>query len=134
MQNKTLNNHLVYITDEAGMASVFPELAQALAAESLTAVTILYQSNSTHFVFARELNILERHFPARLCVLYESTAVADSDTSYQRAIEAIINANTIPTIRFILSGRCSFIEQSKAVLQFLGANTIIVHEQFFTGM
>lgn len=128
MQSETKDNHLVYVADEAGMASVFPELTQALASEPLTTVTILYRSNNVHFAFAHELHILERHFPTRLYVSY------DSDCSNQRAIEAIINANTIPAISFILSGHHSFVEQYKNVLQFLGIDTIIIHEQFFTNM
>lgn len=134
MQDQTHNKHLVYIADEAGMASIFPEFKQELVSAPLTAITILYQSNNNHFAFAKELSILERYFPARLYISYESAATADSDTSWQRTIEAIINTNIIPATSFILSGQPAFIDQTQTVLQFLGISNFIVHEQFFTGL
>lgn len=133
MQSKTFSIHLVYIMDEVGMASVFPELTQVLAAEPSAAVTILYRSSDNNFAFAKELDILERHFPARLYVSYESATATGSDTACQRTIEAIINTNIIPKISFILSGHKAFIEQCKVVLQFLGVDSVTVREQFFTG-
>jgi len=133
MQSKTFSNHLVYIMDEVGMASVFPELTEVLAAESSAAVTILYRSSDNNFAFAKELDILERHFPARLYVSYESAAPTGNDIAWQRTIEAVINTNITPEISFILSGHQEFIEQCKAVLLFLGVTTVKVREQFFTG-
>jgi hypothetical protein len=134
MQDKTFNKHLVYIADEAGMASVFPELKHELTETSSTVITILYQSVNNHFAFTKELNILERYFPGRLYISYESGTTSGNDVSCQRTIEAIINTNIIPQTSFILSGQTEFIEQTKTVLQFLGVNTITIHEQFFTDL
>lgn len=134
MQDNMLNKHLVYIADEAGMASVFPELKQELAAAPSTAITILYRSANNHFAFAKELNILERYFPGRLYIAFESEAAPGNDISCQRTIEAIINTNIIPETNFILSGQTEFIEQAKTVLLFLGINKVTIHEQFFTDL
>jgi hypothetical protein len=134
MQDNTFNKHLVYIADEAGMASIFPELKQELAATHSTAITILYRSVNNHFAFAKELTILERYFPGKLYISYESGAMSGNDISCQRTIEAIINTNIIPETSFIVSGQTEFVEQVKTVLQFLGINAVTVHEQFFTDL
>jgi hypothetical protein len=126
-----MNSHQVYITDEAGMVSVFPRLKETLAGSPLTAITVLYHSRE-NFAFCKEFNFLERHFPTRLYISYERLATDSTYILNQEAIEAVINANTIPAIVFIISGSTAFTEESKATIEFLHTGPIIIQEQQFT--
>lgn len=131
MQRSTVKNHCVFIADEMGMASVFPQLKMRLAEEPLTAITILYHSQSNQFLFRKELDILERHFSSRLYVSYEGN-LSDNSQLNQASVEAVINANTIRVIQFILSGTSGFIHHAKEILLFLGISNADVQEQYFS--
>ncbi|HEY9006067.1 MAG TPA: hypothetical protein VIM75_08030 [Ohtaekwangia sp.] len=138
MKHSTIDTHWVLIADEPGMASAFPQLKEKLAEERLTAITILYCSGSNQFPFRRELSLLEWHFPARLCVIYESF-LSDADGSatvtmeaVKTTIETVINANTIPLMSFMISGNPEFTAKCKDILSFLGVQHIDIQEQFFT--
>jgi ferredoxin-NADP reductase len=131
MQRSTVENHYVFIADEMGMASVFPELKMRLAEDRPTAITILYHSQNNQFLFRKELDILGWHFPSRLYVSYEANRSDDSPLN-QASIEAVINANTIRVIQFILSGNSGFIQHAKEILLFLGIRSADVQEQYFS--
>ena len=127
MQNSTMNNHVVIIADENGIAAVFPKVKEMLTDALDTAITVLYYSHHPHF-FQKELKILERHFFTKLYVSYEST----SHLVNQEMIEAVINANTIPKMNFLISGGIAFTQKSKEILAFLGIQSITIQEQFFS--
>lgn len=131
MQSSTINNHWVIIADETGMASVFPTLKEKLAHNGLTAVTILYQSQNNQFLFHKELDILEWHFPTRLYVSYESS-VDHTIVVKQESIEAVINANTVYPMSFSISGNPAFTKTVREILHFLGVTNIDIQEQFFS--
>lgn len=129
MQSSTIDNHWVIISDETGMASVFPTLKERLAHDRLTAITLLYHSQNNQFIFQKELDILEWHFPTRLYVTYDSSP----DTAVkQEAVEAVINANTVQVINFNISGVPAFTHAMRETLRFLGVNNIDIQEQFFS--
>lgn len=131
MQRSTVENHFVFIADEMGMASVFPQLKMRLAEDRLATITILYHSQNSQFLFRKELDILEWHFSSRLYVSYEGNLSDDSQLN-QASIEAVINANTIRVMRFILSGNSGFTRHAKEILLFLGIGNADVQEQYFS--
>ena len=129
MQDSNINNHWILITDEIGIASVFPKLKGKLVEARLTAITILYYSHSDQFLFQRELTMLERHFPTRLYTICESFM---SFELCQATIEAVINVNTAPAMSFMISGNSEFTEKFKEILSFLGIQQVDIQEQFFS--
>ncbi|MVT08720.1 hypothetical protein [Chitinophaga tropicalis] len=127
-----MNTHLIFLADEIGMASVFPELKSRLADNSDVMITLLYYLHDDNTIFLKELNILEKHFPSRLYISYESFAPGKVVILNQDNIEAVINANTAVEMKFIVSAGKAFTENAIDLLRFLGIEHITIQEQFFS--
>lgn len=127
-----MNTHLIFLADEIGMASVFPELKSRLADSPDVMITLLYYLHDDNSIFLKELNILEKHFPARLYISYESFAPGKVIILNQDNIEAVINANTAVEMKFIISASRTFTENAIDLLRFLGIEDITIQEQFFS--
>ncbi len=127
-----MHTHLIFLADEIGMASVFPEIKDKLAGDPGIMITLLYYLHADNFLFQKELDILEKHFPARLYVCYETIAAGLDAVLNQESIEAVINANTVAAVNFIVSASQSFTENAIHRLRFLGIKNITVQEQFFS--
>lgn len=127
-----MNTHLIFLADEIGMASVFPELKSRLADSPDVMITLLYYLHDDNSIFLKELNILEKHFPARLYISYESFAPGKVIILNQDNIEAVINANTAVEMKFIISAGRTFTENAIDLLRFLGIEHITIQEQFFS--
>ena len=126
------NIHYIFLADDAGLASVFPKLKNCLSLPGYKHVTLLYLSSNKPQVFHKELYILQKHFPTQLFVLAHSKERAGQEEFRQRDLEAILNANTMQQMEFILSGLEQFVQKASDMLHFLGIKKFQIQEQYFT--
>ena len=129
---KEMGGHYVFIADDIGIASVFPAIKFKLTYLERQQVSLLYFSVNKQFVFQKELQILERRFPTQLLVTYISKEFEGTTAFPNEEIEAVLNANTIRRMDFILSGNKEFVEKIKNVLNFFDIKEVQIQEQFFT--
>lgn len=118
--------HYIFFADDLGMASIFPVLKKRLAERGYKHVSLIYCSVSSRHQFRKELEILQKHFPAWLFISYHP------GTFQQEDIEAVLNANTMQQTYFIISGNGMFVEKAKEVLAFLGIKDLQIQEQYFS--
>jgi ferredoxin-NADP reductase len=123
--------HYIFIADTAGMASVYPTLKERLATEADRHVTLLYCSDSNQYIFQKELEILQKHFPTRLVVNYHSNML-DGACVFQQDVEPIVNANTMQQMSFVISGNAEFTSKMTELLTFLDVTDIEIHKQYFS--
>ena len=121
-----LGVHYIFFADDLGMASIFPELKKRLAERGYKHVSLIYCSASSRHQFRKELEILQKHFPALFFISYHAEFFQQED------IEAVLNANTMQQTYFIISGNVLFVEKVKEVLTFLGIKDIQIQEQYFS--
>lgn len=132
--------HYIFIADATGMASVYPTLKERLTTAADQHVTLLYCSGDNQYIFRKELEILQTHYPAQLFVSYHSNAVdercvsqqQDLEVIAQEDVEVIVNANTMQQMRFVISGNTEFTTKTIDFLTFLGIKDIQIHEQYFS--
>jgi len=132
--------HYIFIADATGMASVYPTLKETLATSAYQHVTLLYCSGDNQYIFQKELEILQKHYPAQLFVSYHSNTVDERCVSQQQDlefiaqedIEVILNANTMQQMSFIISGNAAFTAKITDSLIFLGIKDIQIHKQYFS--
>lgn len=124
--------HYIFFTDDLGIASIFPAIKQKLAELRHKHVSLLYCSASNRHIFRKELEILQAHFPSQLLVCYHSDALNDHCIVEQEDIEALLNANTMQQMEFIVSGNAEFVQKVSSVLNFLGIDSIQIQEQYFS--
>ena len=96
--------HSVYIVGEEGISKIFTELKHMLASYADNHTTLVYFSPENDFIFARELEILQKRYPTQLALYPVREKVIDASTLLQELLEAIINSNTKQRLVFILSG------------------------------
>ena len=132
--------HYIFIADTTGMASVYPTLKERLATAADQHVTLLYCSGNNQYIFRKELEILQTHYPTQLFVSYHSNTLdgrfvfqqKDIEVIAQEDVEVIVNANTMQQMRFIISGNAEFTTKIIDFLTFLGIKDIQIHEQYFS--
>ncbi|SHM95285.1 hypothetical protein [Chitinophaga sp. CF418] len=124
--------HYVFIADDLGIASIYPALKDRLAKQGHTHVSLLYCAAHSSYEFQRELEILQKHFPTRLLVYYYLKKSTGQWTIQQSEIEAVLNANTMRQMSFIISGNGLFTANVKELLLFLGIENVAIQEQYFT--
>ena len=126
------NIHYVFVADDAGLASVFPRVKDCLTLPGYKHVTLLYLSLSKSQIFHKELYILQKHFPAQLFVLLRSKERPGQGEFCRQDLEAVLNANTMQHMEFILSGLEEFVLKASDMLHFLGIKKFQIQEQYFT--
>ena len=124
--------HYIFITDDLGIASIFPAIKFKLTDLNCQQVSLLYFSVNKRHVFQKELQILERRFLTHLYVSYLSKAIEGITVFPNAEIEAVLNANTMQRMDFILSGNEEFIEKVKSILMFFDISEVQIQKQFFT--
>ena len=122
----------LFIADDLGIASIFPAIKFKLTELNCQHVALLYFSVNKQHVFQKELQILERRFSTQLFVSYISKEFEGNTTFPNEEIEAVLNANTMQRMDFIVSGNKEFVEKVKCVLNFFDINEVQIQEQFFT--
>jgi ferredoxin-NADP reductase len=126
------NIHHVFLADDIGLASLFPKLKERLAQPGYKHVTLVYYSSSDPQAFHPELGILQNHFPTQLFVLYCYKDRPGFREFRNEDIEAILNANTMQRMEFILSGMENFVARASGMLRLLGIQDWQIQEQYFT--
>ena len=126
------NMHYVFLADDAGLASVFPRVKDCLSLPGYRHVTLLCLSSSKSQIFHKELYILQRHFPTQLFVMLRSKQRPGNEEFCRQDLEAILNANTMQHMEFILSGLEEFVRYASDMLHFLGIKKFQIQEQYFT--
>jgi ferredoxin-NADP reductase len=129
---KEMGIHYIFITDDLGIASVFPIIKFKLTDLNCQQVSLLYFSVNKQHVFQKELQILERRFLTQLYVSYISKEIEGVTVLPNEEIEAVLNANTMQRMDFILSGNEEFIENVKRILIFFDISEVQIQKQFFT--
>jgi ferredoxin-NADP reductase len=130
--NNEMGVQYIYIADDIGIASIFPVIKFKLTDLNCQHVSLLYFSVNKQHVFQKEMQILERRFPTQLFVSYISKEFEGNTAFPNEEIEAVLNANTMQRMDFILSGNKEFVEKVKNVLNFFDINEVQIQEQFFT--
>ncbi|MDI9861754.1 hypothetical protein [Flectobacillus roseus] len=123
--------HWVFITDESGMATIFPQVKTKLTTSGMHHVSVVYYSPNQIFNFRRELDILVRHYPTVLFTYLISTEVFDNFFQEHPELESIINANTMSQMEFMICGNEEFCEKSAALLRFLDIQEITIQKSLF---
>ncbi|WP_026994943.1 hypothetical protein [Flectobacillus major] len=123
--------HWVYITDESGMATVFPQLKAKLVGKELHHVSVVYYAPTKVFHFQRELEILLRHYPTVLFVYFIIAEVADNFFQEHPELESIINANTMTSMEFVVCGSDAFCLKATELLHFLDIQQITIQNPLF---
>jgi ferredoxin-NADP reductase len=132
MQSSGLINgvHYFFIVDDIGIASTFPQIKSHLAEANIHHVSLIYSSPSDHFVFKKELDLLEKIFSLQFMIFYEIST--SNSFVQQETIETLLNVNVMAEMIFIISGKENFIQQVEEQLRFLGIQNIQIQEQLFT--
>lgn len=123
--------HWVFITDESGMATIFPQVKAKLVSKGLHHVSVVYYSPNEVFSFQRELDILVRHYPTVLFTYLISSEVSDNFFQEHPELESIINANTMNQMEFVVCGNEEFCEKARELLHFLDIQQITIQKSFF---
>ena len=128
---ETSSTHWVLVADEAGMASIFPELKDKCFDKTVTFITLVYYAEHNKYSFRQEIDILKQHYPGKFIAFYEVGLITADFEFDSQILETIINVNTCPKIRFLVSGCEEFSLVIEETLHFLGINEITFREQFF---
>lgn len=123
--------HWVFITDESGMATIFPQVKSKLTTKGIHHISVVYYSPDQVFSFRRELDILVRHYPTVLFTYFISSEVSDNFFQEHPELESIINANTMSQMEFMICGNEEFCEKSAALLRFLDIQEITIQKSLF---
>jgi ferredoxin-NADP reductase len=126
------NRHYIFVADDTGLVSVFPKIKDCLALPGYKHVTLLYLSSSSPNIFRKELDILQSHFPTQLFVFRRTKEPPGQAEFCQQELEAVLNANTMLEMQFILSGSEEFVQKAGDRLHFLGIKKFQIEEHSFT--
>lgn len=120
--------HFVIVCDEAGIFDAFYFVKDLLASgreNSILSFIYTISEKNLHPLFEQELGILEKRFSHNLLVLI----LRIDTTKYcfnQEVIEATINSNTLPVMKFSVFGTAEFVNYVSGVLRFLDVKAFMI--------
>ena len=122
------DTHLVFITNESGISSVFESVKAGLGNGSKGCLTLIYSTSAylSQPLYKAELESLERRFPSRLIIHYvfgRAQNARENLESHQRVLEIVINSNTCMKMQFLVAGQDEFSGMIIGRLKFLGITT-----------
>jgi hypothetical protein len=130
--NKSKRNgkgfHFVIVCDETGIFDAFYVIKDRLTEDRGTVfISLIYtvSDKNLHPFFKQELNILEKRFSDFLIVHMSGIDI----TKYyvkQELIEATINSNTLPKMKFLVFGNTEFVNYVSRVLRFLDVKEFMI--------
>jgi hypothetical protein len=120
--------HFVITCDEAGIFDAFYFVKDMLAGSETAFLSLIYtvSDKNPHPLFEHELSILEKRFSNDIIV----HILRIDTTKYcfiQELIEATINSNTLPLIKFSVFGNAEFVNYVYGVLRFLDVKTFMIN-------
>ena len=122
--------HFVIICDEAGIFDAFYFLKDQLAGSGTAFLSLIYTASdkNPHPLFEQELSILEKRFTVDLIV-----HILRIDTTKYcfklELIEATINSNTLPIMKFSVFGNAEFVNYVYGVLRFLDVKEFLINSK-----
>ncbi|SFC30967.1 hypothetical protein SAMN05421780_104200 [Flexibacter flexilis DSM 6793] len=124
--------HLIFIADEVGIATIFPSLKSKIAEKYYKHISLLYYSEVGQYLFQKEIEILKSHYPTKFFGEMMRYDLLGDWNAEKEEIEAIINANTMPNLAFVVCGKTEFQNQIQHILQFLGITHISTQDLSFS--
>ena len=120
--------HFVIICDETGIFDAFYFVKDKLAGCGTAFLSLIYSvsDKNPHPLFEQELCILEKRFSDDIIV----HILRIDTTKYgliQELIEATINSNTLPVMKFSVFGNAEFVNYVYGVLRFLDVKTFMIN-------
>jgi hypothetical protein len=123
--------HFVIICDEAGIFDAFDFTKSWLGAGMGTAfISLIYtiSDKNTHPLFNQELNILEKRLMYNL-IVHISRIDTTKYCFNQELLEATINSNTFPNMKFFVFGNTEFVNHVSGVLKFLDVKGYMINSK-----
>jgi hypothetical protein len=120
--------HFVILCDEAGIFDAFNLVKDRLSVRGNSFLSVIYTVSDKNFhpLFEQELKILEKRFSDDLIVHILKTDTT-KDCFRQELIEATINSNTLPVMKFSVSGTAEFVNYVYGVLRFLDVKKFMIN-------
>ena len=121
-------SHFVIICDEAGIFDAFYFLKDQLTGRGTAFLSIIYTISDKNLnpLFEQELGILEKRFTVDLIV-----HISRIDTRQyffkQEILEATINSNTLPVMKFSVFGNDEFVNYVSGILRFLDIKAFMIN-------
>jgi hypothetical protein len=116
------------VCDETGIFDAYSLLKDRLSGRGNAFLSLIYSvsEKNHHPIFEQELRILEKRFSADLIV-----HILRIDTTLNRSsqviMEATINSNTIPLMKFTVLGGAEFVHYVTGVLRFLDVEAFMIN-------
>jgi len=132
--NKSKRNghglHLIIVCDEAGIFDAFYFIKDNLTGRGDAFLSLIYYISdiNNHPLFEKELSILEKRYSTHLIV----HILRIDTTKYcfkQELIEATINSNTLPIMKFSVFGNVGFVNNVSRVLRFLDVKEFLIESK-----
>jgi len=123
--------HFVIVCDEAGIFDAFDFVKDRLAACWGTAfLSLIYtvSDKNLHPLFEQELSILEKRFSDDL-IIHISKIDTTTHGFKQEILEATINSNTVPIMKFLVFGNVEFANYVSEVLRYLDVNEFMINSK-----
>jgi hypothetical protein len=120
--------HLIIVCDEAGIFDAFNFVRDKLADSGNSFLSLIYtiSDKNLHPLFEQELSILEKRFSDDIIVHILKIDITKY-CSIQELIEATINSNTLPAMKFSVFGNAEFVNYVSEVLRFLDVKTFMIN-------
>ena len=122
--------HLIIVCDEAGILDAFYFVKDRISEMGNTFLSLIYtvSDKNLHPLFEHELSILEKRYSVDLIV----HILGINTTNYcivQELIEATINSNTLPVMKFSVFGYTEFLNYVYGVLRILDVKPFMINSR-----
>ena len=128
------DSHLVFVSDENGISSVFEQIMSLLRSDLNRCLTLIYATSGlqSQAIFRAELESLEKRFPAQLATHYlinRCPASYDNPGLNLQILEVVINCNIKQFMKFLVVGHPELVESVTDRLCFLGVASTQIYSQ-----
>lgn len=123
-------SHLIIVCDEAGIFDAYNLLKDRLAGRGNSYLSLIYtiSDKNPRPLFEQELSILEKRFSGNLIVHMIRIDTAKYRFK-QELIEATLNSNTSPAMKFSVFGNAEFVNYVYGVLVFLNVDAFLINSK-----
>ncbi len=122
--------HFVIMCDEAGIFDAFNFVKDKLAYKGIAFLSLIYSvpDKNPHPLFEKELSILEKRFSDDI-IVHVLRIDKGEYYSVQELIEATINSNTLPVMKFSVFGKAEFVNNINGILRYLDVNAFMINSK-----
>lgn len=123
-------SHLIIVCDESGIFDAFYLVKDKLSNSGTAFLSLIYSvsDKKSHILFEHELSILEKRFSDKIIVHILRNNTTDHSL-FQELIEATINSNTLPVMKFSVIGNDAFVNYVNGILTFLDVKTFMTNSK-----